>query len=406
MCDFELLEEKTVDDNVHVLCQDELDKVIKGGHTVLHINYRRLQELPEAILSDPVFNKLQKLHMKRNLLKSLPDNLKNLSGLVELYLHSNEIQVIPEGIRDLGSLQYLDISSNQIAHLPESIGQLSNLKKLHVSNNRLKKIPQSIGKLKRLETLELMNNEIVALPLELCNCTSLITLNVDNNKLQLLPRQLYQLTNLTELSVVGNNLLVLPNDLGKMSRLQSLYMDNNPYLSTVPASAIYKNVGYHSCGTNEPTVEMKNSFCHVVVRHSETEDRSILLPAEIKMAGSGENTTLPLLELSMRTYYKCLQNSNRNNVSGMDQIKDHFPSNLHPLIKVPTSRCQNCSQEIFVAAFPIIFQATKKTASSSESTYLLALCCSKQCLKPCFFSFNYPLIYPSLDVMNLALARA
>ncbi|KAJ8313446.1 hypothetical protein KUTeg_009003 [Tegillarca granosa] len=261
--DFEILEEKTEDNNVHALCQDELDKVIKGGHKVLQINYRRLQELPESILTDPVFSKLQKLHLKRNLLKSL----------------------------------YLDISSNVLSHLPDSIGELSKLRKLQVSNNRLKKIPRSIGKLKRLETLELMNNEIVTLPLEICNCTSLITLNVDNNKLQLLPRQLYQLTNLTELSAVGNNLLVLPNDLGKMSCLQSLYMDNNPYLCTVPASAIYKNVGFHSCGINEPTVEMKNSFCHVVIRHSETEDRSILLPAEIKMAGSGENTTLPLLEL-------------------------------------------------------------------------------------------------------------
>lgn len=406
MCDFEILEEKTEDNNVHALCQDELDKVIKGGHKVLQINYRRLQELPESILTDPVFSKLQKLHLKRNLLKSLPDNMKNLSGLVELYLHSNEIQVLPDGIKDLVSLQYLDISSNVLSHLPDSIGELSKLRKLQVSNNRLKKIPRSIGKLKRLETLELMNNEIVILPLEICNCTSLITLNVDNNKLQLLPRQLYQLTNLTELSAVGNNLLVLPNDLGKMSCLQSLYMDNNPYLCTVPASAIYKNVGFHSCGINEPTVEMKNSFCHVVIRHSETEDRSILLPAEIKMAGSGENTTLPLLELCMRTYYKCLRNSNRNNVSDLDQIRDYFPSNLHPLIKMPTSRCQSCSQEIFIAAFPIIFQATKKTTSSTESTYLLALCCSKKCLKPCFYSFNYPLVYPSLDIMNLALARA
>lgn len=49
---------------------DILRDALKDGHTILHLNYKGLQQLPPALL-DKSFDKVKKLFLKRNRLTTL-----------------------------------------------------------------------------------------------------------------------------------------------------------------------------------------------------------------------------------------------------------------------------------------------------------------------------------------------
>ena len=56
----------------------------------------------------------------------------------------NNIEVIPDEIVELTNLVNLELSNNLIYFLPDELGNLINLEKLLVSNNKLQNIPTTI----------------------------------------------------------------------------------------------------------------------------------------------------------------------------------------------------------------------------------------------------------------------
>ena len=59
-----------------------------------------------------------------------------LAALVDTLSHYHQVS-LPEEVGDMSSLMELDVSCNEIAHLPVQIGDLAALRSLHLRRNHL-----------------------------------------------------------------------------------------------------------------------------------------------------------------------------------------------------------------------------------------------------------------------------
>jgi hypothetical protein len=129
----------------------------------------------------------------------------------------------------------LFLDRNQLDSLPDEIGQLTNLVNLELWSNRLMSIPPVIGKLVNLKHLNCGANQLTAFPNEIGNLKNLETLDLSNNyhNLTSLPAELFLLTNLTSLNLSNNGLTAIPPGIGALARLNILFLRENR-LSTLP----------------------------------------------------------------------------------------------------------------------------------------------------------------------------
>ncbi len=138
--------------------------------------------------------------------KQFPKEVYQLPYLKNLLLHSNNTPlVLPNDIDNLSSIVELELDTNGITSLPENVGNLKHIKQLNLSFNMLTTIPSSIGKLKTLEFLILADNTLISVPHEIGNLSNLKDLNLENNKLTTLPEEIKYLKNLLTLYLEGNN---------------------------------------------------------------------------------------------------------------------------------------------------------------------------------------------------------
>ncbi|XP_033750785.1 leucine-rich repeat-containing protein 28-like [Pecten maximus] len=349
--------------------KDELENA-KKGDTILHLNYKGLKNLPPCLLSDICYRNLKTIYAKRNLLIRLPENLNQLSSLVELYLPSNNIKVIPDGICCLKKLESLNLCDNELTRLPADIGHLRNLQKLQVSVNKLSSLPLSIGDLCNLKTLELMRNDLSILPVSLCRCEKLVTLNLDYNRLTGLPRQFWRLTNLSEISVCGNNLINLPQTFASkgVSKLRCLLVDKNPALHILPLSLIHIDTGnFQSCRRSDPlgvlpgVVELVVPYKEILV--------PIVMPPEIRNITAPWDSVPSLQELGLRA--TGVLRSRFSDLKDFRALLDSLPCTLKSLLLDPTAFCQSCHQEVYVTALPIVVL--------DQPVFYLGFCCSIKC---------------------------
>lgn len=130
-----------------------------------------------SLLASPIYDNLQealqnpdkvyRLDLRRNKLKTFPMEILKLKNLQELDLSKNNLKELPEEIGTLTNLQVLNISGNKLQYLPDSIGELKNLKKFVGSRNSLVALPKRIGDLQNLEILDIWENELSTFPDEL-----------------------------------------------------------------------------------------------------------------------------------------------------------------------------------------------------------------------------------------------
>ena len=96
--------------------------------------------------------------------------------------------------------------------IPEEIGQLSYLIELNISDNEIDSLPNTIGNLSHLEILNISDNAINQIPDSLHNLVNLTTLNVSGNQLDSLPSnwceelQYIDWINLDQFNANDNNL--------------------------------------------------------------------------------------------------------------------------------------------------------------------------------------------------------
>ncbi|HEY0031331.1 MAG TPA: leucine-rich repeat domain-containing protein [Bacteroidia bacterium] len=126
----------------------------------------------EDALKNP--EKVIKLELRKNKLKTFPMEIFKFPNLQYLDLSKNYIKEIPEEIGQLKDLQYFAISKNSVQEFPTQIGELSNLFYLNANQNELSSIPATIGKLTKLKNLDLWSNNIERFPDELKDLKSLL----------------------------------------------------------------------------------------------------------------------------------------------------------------------------------------------------------------------------------------
>ncbi|XP_046357270.2 leucine-rich repeat-containing protein 28-like isoform X2 [Haliotis rufescens] len=352
---------------------DTIDLSPYKGDKVLQLNYKGLKNLPTVLTETEDFTHITNLYLKRNCLTTLPQGISLLQNLVVLYLHSNKLAALPNTIGDLSNLECLDVGANCLTCLPASIGRLAKLTSLKLAYNMVTHLPKSIGNLHQLVNLEAMNNRLRSLPLELFDCMNLEMLSVDSNQLHAIPRQICKLSRLKEISATGNNIVMLPQGMGASENLKSIFVDCNCYLSVLPIDLLKRHIGFYS----------------------ETSNKSLPLPWEIRLVGNLTDACVPtLLELAMRCTHRVLTQT--ADVHYLEEL----PQMLVPLLSTPTAKCYKCQCSVFTMAFPMVFQSQLQ----GNSVYLLGLCCSVKCLRQCMFIINLPLVYPTLENLCLAVA--
>ena len=223
---------------------EELDENVKRlvNLRALHLNGNRLTDIP--IWTSEAFTRLQVLKLRRNVLREVPQAIKNFEHLAVLDLGENMIREIPSWLEHLEELEVLYVDCNRLRGLPKELGSLTKLRKLDASfnsirfvggwlakcsatmqelyldSNRLEHFPDVVLKLKRLVHIGLSYNSIPALPDKIDNMRLLESLDVQANGLRSLPHSIQWLGKLRKLLCFDNAMKNFPDMLRKMSSLE------------------------------------------------------------------------------------------------------------------------------------------------------------------------------------------
>ncbi len=160
-------------------------------------------------------------------LRSVPEEIKQLSELEILYLDHNQLEGFPLEILRLTKLETLELSANRIKSISPEIIQLSNLRRLELGENLLKDLPIELGQLKELYDLTIRSNQFTHLPPVIFTLTNLRELNVANNQITEIPKEIRHLKNLSRLDIRGNRLTSLPDEIGELTNLRYFSANDN-----------------------------------------------------------------------------------------------------------------------------------------------------------------------------------
>eukprot|EP01112_Ceratiomyxa_fruticulosa_P003558 TRINITY_DN1387_c0_g1_i3.p1 TRINITY_DN1387_c0_g1~~TRINITY_DN1387_c0_g1_i3.p1 ORF type:complete len:254 (-),score=37.65 TRINITY_DN1387_c0_g1_i3:232-993(-) len=248
----------------------------KNETTELDLSFKRLTSISPAIFNQ---TKLRVLNLNDNTIKTVPDEIQNLTNLAGLYLSRNQVAVIGKGLGNLKSLRSLNLNNNSIVSLPLDVwvglnglinlglsnnllknqgipttfSHLTSLVTLYLDHNQLSVFPPAINS---LQTLSLSTNLIESIPPTLSSFQSLTLLNLSHNKLSgILSDDVWTLPNLTWFSIIGNSVVSLWSGddgiqsiygekiLSKDWKLEELYLDKN-LLQSLPSFFVRVNKLY------------------------------------------------------------------------------------------------------------------------------------------------------------------
>lgn len=209
-----------------------LAELMQLFQVVLAIEERSITSIPEEVRN---LTGLAGLGLIFNKLTTVPAYIGQLTKLRTLSFAFNQLTTLPNELGSLTNLEFLALQNNELRSLPATIGHLVKLKLLSANNNKLTQLPEQLGSLTNLETLYLQENGLTALPITLGNLTNLKTLDVQKNKLSSLPKCFDKLSNLNVLTLRGNELTVCPDALTALTKLRVLNLSDNE-LSTIPLS--------------------------------------------------------------------------------------------------------------------------------------------------------------------------
>lgn len=211
-----------------------LPDYIKNLNNLMMINLSGNTELilEEAIRQLEPLPKLKVLILDSMHLKQLPENFYTLRQLEHLSLVNNpDLDYVDAfgKIKDF-SLEFLNLSQNQLQDLPENLSEITTLRDLKLSRNRLNTadVFLTLAALPNLRSLWLDNNQISALAPEIAALNQLRFLYIDANKLSSLPETMPGLNHLLVMHAAQNEFTELPGVLTRMPRLLFVIFSNNP----------------------------------------------------------------------------------------------------------------------------------------------------------------------------------
>lgn len=136
-----------------------------------HVNLQEALKEPDKVV---------KLVLRKQHLKSFPKEIFQFKNLQYLDLSKNSIKEIPDSIGTLTQLQYFSCSKNGLLNVSKEIGKLHNLIYLNLNQNDLESLPPQIGNLEKLEILDLWSNNFDGYPASLGNLKSLKVIDLRN----------------------------------------------------------------------------------------------------------------------------------------------------------------------------------------------------------------------------------
>lgn len=161
-------------------------------------------------------NRVRFLDLSHKGLTSLPQEIGELTDLVDLNLSYNKLIKLPEEIKQLLHLKKLDLRFNQFAEIPSVIGYLKDLESLHLAANQIATVPPIITNLINLRELKLWRNQLTTFPVEITKLKSLKLLDLGDNQVSIIPKEIFELTSLEKLSL-KNNPLPIPPEILKLT---------------------------------------------------------------------------------------------------------------------------------------------------------------------------------------------
>ncbi|XWS10439.1 hypothetical protein CRYUN_Cryun39dG0078400 [Craigia yunnanensis] len=193
---------------------------------------------------------LQWINLERNNLASTPlsselsflSSMENCNHLRSLSFNSNPLisGKLPVSIGNLSVQQFAGFGCNIKGSIPEEIGNLSNLIDLDLDNNEfIGSIPITIGRLRNLQSLSLQGNKLEgSFPTELCNLKSLGFLYFTGNKLAgPIPTCLGDLVSLRYLYLGSNKFTnSIPSTLTRLTDILQLNLSSNSLSGTLPTN--------------------------------------------------------------------------------------------------------------------------------------------------------------------------
>ncbi|PON76404.1 Mitogen-activated protein kinase kinase kinase [Parasponia andersonii] len=173
----------------------------------------------------------------------IPENIGNLSGLVNLNLSSNFLDgKIPAGLGKLGQLQRLNMARNRIlGTIPGEVVHMAKLGLLDLGDNLISgSIPPSLGNLSWLRYLYLSHTSLSGeFAIELTECSLLMLLDLSYNRLSgSIPPKIGLFSDLPlSLNLSNNNFEGhIPETIGKLMSVQAIDFSKKNFSGVVPSS--------------------------------------------------------------------------------------------------------------------------------------------------------------------------
>ena len=226
----------------------------------LDISNNKLKSFPNWIGSS--FPRLNKLSLRGNQIKEIPDKTYNFQSIRELNLSQNAITRISQNFfKSCLSLEKIDLSHNHLETLPSfTQSTMSKLSQVKLNHNRLEErrpfyIPRSLLAISSLTIVDLSSNRITQMPdpqlwsarglrdlsladnrihrINLNNKSrkfwpQISRLNLSGNKIETLPSEIGRLDTLVSLDISHNQISKLPDEIGLLKKIYELWLTGLP----------------------------------------------------------------------------------------------------------------------------------------------------------------------------------
>ena len=88
-----------------------------------------------------------------------PKNKDDLKTVKHISLRWSRLKSLPNELFNLTQLEILELNNNALDEIPSEVAKLKNLRVLNLNINSLKKLPKDIINLKKLKVLNIKNNQ-------------------------------------------------------------------------------------------------------------------------------------------------------------------------------------------------------------------------------------------------------
>jgi Leucine-rich repeat (LRR) protein len=151
---------------------------------------------------------------------------KNPDAVIKLTLKKQKLKSFPEEIRMFKNLQYIDLSHNRIQRIPDWIGELTRLQFIILSHNDIDSIPSGFFLLQNLKYFIMNRDGLKALPAETGNLSQLVYLDLWGDNIASFPTTLSKLHDLRQLDL--RDILI---SAGEQERIKAMLPDTKIYFS-------------------------------------------------------------------------------------------------------------------------------------------------------------------------------